>query len=111
MPSKNEPFRLFFSLPEWALEVLRTSSKVFDDLAVAQFTGYIRSNETLKAKTGFLVEEIFDRFKNKTLSLLNPDYSFWMYFAHDNAIINVLSALQVYKVIFFPYFFRFKLFI
>lgn len=51
-----------------------------------------------KAKTGFLIKEIFDRFKNKSLSLLKPDRSLWIYSAHDVTIVNVLNALNVYEV-------------
>lgn len=51
-----------------------------------------------KAKAGFLIKEIFERFRNKTRSLLEPDRSLWIYSAHDNTIINVLNALNVYEV-------------
>lgn len=62
------------------------------------FVGYIRTNETLKAKAGFLLREIFDRFKEKALSLLKPDYTLWLYSAHDNTLINTLSALGIFDV-------------
>lgn len=71
---------------------------LFDKLSVIWFTAFIRTNETLKAKGGFLVREIFQRFKNKTLGILNPDRSLWIYSAHDNTLVNTLSALNIFDV-------------
>lgn len=86
-------------LPDWALNVLPQLTNLFDKFAVVNFSSYIRTNETIKAKTGFLLREIFDRFKNKTLSLLNPpNLSLFLYSAHDNVLINTLSGLEIFDV-------------
>lgn len=50
-------------------------------------------------KSGFLLKEILDRFKNKTQLSLSPNRRLWMYFAHDNTIANMLNSLGVFKVI------------
>lgn len=73
-------------------------TELFDKFAAIWFSGYIRTNDTLKAKGGFLLREIFDRFKNKTLGILKPDHSLWIYSAHDNTLINTLSALKIFDV-------------
>lgn len=88
-----------FRLPDWALNVIPQLTDLFDKFAVIWFGGYIRTNETLKARGGFLLREIFDRFKSKTLGILNPDRSLWIYSAHDNTLVNTLSALNVFDVI------------
>lgn len=63
------------------------------------FAGMTKSTEMKKAKAGYLINEIFERFKNKTLSLLSPDRKVWVYSAHDNTIVNTLNALNLYDVI------------
>lgn len=85
-------------MPDWVLNVIPQLPDLFDKLAVFWFSGFIRTNETLKAKGGFLLREIFDRFKNKTLGILKPDRSLWIYSAHDNTLINTLSALKLFDV-------------
>lgn len=99
MAVQNKYFILIiFRLPDWALNVLPQLIDLFDKFAVIGFSGYTRTNETMKAKVGFLLREIFDRFKNKTLSLLKPDRALWIYSAHDNTLINILSALRIFDV-------------
>lgn len=50
-----------------------------------------------KAKTGFLLKEIFDRFEQKSLCLLESDALLWNYFAHESTLIDILNALDVFK--------------
>lgn len=77
---------------------LKSSNGTLEYFAARYFEAFSRTNEMKKAKTGFLVKEIFERFKNKSLSLLKPDRTLWIYSGHDNTIINVLNAFNVYKV-------------
>lgn len=65
----------------------------------AYWNSHLTTTETKKAKVGFLIREMFDRFKQKSLSQLNPDRSLWIYSGHDTTIINVLSVLNIYEVI------------
>lgn len=60
--------------------------------------GFTHTSEMKKIVAGFLIKEIFDRFKLKTLSLLNPDRLVWLYCASDTAIVDVLNALNVFDV-------------
>lgn len=84
-------------LPDWAHTILaaRNISEYFTAL---YWDSLMLTTETKKAKVGFLIKEIFDRFKAKTLHQLNPDRSLWIYSGHDNTISNILHALNVYKV-------------
>lgn len=88
------------SLPDWGHHALKSTNGALEYLAAHHFEAFSHTTEMKKAKTGFLVKEIFERFRNKTLSLLKPDLSLWIYSAHDNTITNVLNALNVYQVIF-----------
>lgn len=64
------------------------------------FYKYVTANTELKRlKSGFLLKEIFDRFKNKTQGLL-PDQLMQIYSGHDSTIGTVLNSLGVYKVLF-----------
>lgn len=51
-----------------------------------------------RLKSGFILKDIFDRFKNKTLSTLSPDRSMWLYSGHDVTIASVLNSLGVFEV-------------
>lgn len=98
-----------FRLDDWALNVIPQLADLFDKVSVIWYTGYIRTNETLKAKGGFLLREIFERIKDKTLGILNPDRSLWIYSAHDNTLINTLSVLNIFDVKLPTYTLRFEL--
>lgn len=78
--------------------MLKSSNGTLEYLTAINFVAFTHTTEMKKAKAGFLIKEIFERFKNKTRSLLEPDRSLWIYSAHDNTIINVLNALNVYEV-------------
>lgn len=94
----NMFFLVIFRLPDWALNVLPQLIDLFDKFAVIGFEGFIRTNETLKPKVGFLLREMCDRFKNKTLDILKPNHVLWIYSAHDNTLINIMSALKIFDV-------------
>lgn len=52
-----------------------------------------------RLKVGFLIREIFARFTMKKDSTLTPNRVLWMYSAHDETIINVLNALNLFEVL------------
>lgn len=89
---------LYFSLPSWAEKVLETSNDVLEYFAAIYIESLTHTIESQKARAGFLIKEIFDRFKNKTMGLLHPDRSLWLYSAHDTTIVGVLNSLKVFKV-------------
>lgn len=51
----------------------------------------------LRLRSGFLLKEIVDRFKNKTNSLL-PEQLMQLYSAHDVTIASMLNALGLFEV-------------
>lgn len=85
-----------FSLSNWAEKALLQSNGAMEYFAAVYFESFTHTAEMKKAKTGFLIKELFDHFKQKSLSQLQPDRVLWIYSAHDNTIINVLNALNVY---------------
>lgn len=70
----------------------------FEYLALFHFKIFTPTIEMKKLKSGFLLKEILDRFIAKTQAIRPPDYSLYMYFAHDNTIANMLNSLGLYSV-------------
>lgn len=86
-----------FSLPDWAKSVMKPGGD-FEYLAICYFKIFSVTREMQKLKSGFLLNEILDRFTSKAESTLSPDRSLHMYFAHDITITNMLSTLGLYEV-------------
>lgn len=84
-----------FSLPEWAEFVVKSNGilEYFSSIAMMAAT---HSTETKKIRSGFLLKEMLDRFKEKILS--SSEQLLYIYSAHDNVIINFLNSLNVYEV-------------
>lgn len=53
----------------------------FHQLFKHLFTIWTITDEMKKLRSGFLLKEILDRFSRKLERTLNPDRSFWLYFA------------------------------
>lgn len=85
-------------LPEW-------TRKVYPGGALAKLSEYwldqiTGTTELKRLRSGFLLQEIFDRFKNKTLSQLSPvNRVMWLYSGHDSTISSVLNTLGLFKVL------------
>lgn len=98
----HDPFEIVLNrglkLPDWATKILNASKETLEFFLAFYFQSATHTTEMKKTKAGFLIREIFDRFKNKTLSLLSPDRKLWIYSAHDNTITNTLNALGLYDV-------------
>lgn len=73
-------------------------NKDFAYLADFYFAIFTQTDEMKKLRAGFLLKEILDRSDNKSKSMLSPDRSLWMYFAHDNTIVDVLNSLRLFHV-------------
>lgn len=85
-------------IPEWAQKILEPGG------ALEKFSGYIMqsytgTDEMKRLKSGFLLKEILDRFRNKTLSLI-PDELIAIYSGHDSTIASLLNTLGLFWVIF-----------
>lgn len=77
---------------------LALEDESFAYLAEFYFALFTQTPEMKKLRMGFLLKEILDRSRNKTESKLSPDRSLWMYFAHDNTIVDLLHGLDLFKV-------------
>lgn len=51
------------------------------------------TDEMKRFASGFLLNEILDRFSSKLNSTLSPNRSLWLYFGHDTNIIDMLISL------------------
>lgn len=67
-------------------------------LSAFHLTSFTNSTGLQKLEAGFLIKQMLDRFKQKSLSSLEPD-RLWIYSAHDLTIVNILNALSLYDVI------------
>lgn len=84
-----------FRVPNW-------TESVFDEIEeCAIFSHKMDTNTKLLArlKVGFLIRDILERFTMKKDSTLTPNRVLWMYSAHDETIINVLNALNLFEVL------------
>lgn len=54
--------------------------------------------ELARLRSGFLIQEILDRFAQKIGSTLTPDRSLWIYSGHDTTLAGVLNTLQLFEV-------------
>lgn len=74
------------------------SNDTLDYLGAMNYQSVTYSTEMKKLRAGFLIKEMLDRFKNKTLSLLTPDRTMWLYAAHGSVVSNVLNSLSLFDV-------------
>lgn len=93
-----------FTLPDWVQKIYDSTKDTLEYFAALYFESATHTQGAKKAIAGFLIREIFDRFQNKTRSILNPDRKLWIYSGHDNTIVNTLNALGLYDVSKYYYF-------
>lgn len=93
-------FVLFFacSLPEWAEKIMTSSNSDFENLMKFGSSMYTRTADLRRLRSGFLLKEILDRSTNKTQSILSPNRSVWMYFAHVSTLNDMLNSLGLQQV-------------
>lgn len=68
------------------------------------------TKEMKMLKSGYLIKEMFERFKQKAQHKLQPNRSLWIYSGHDITISHFLNSLNLFDVIFFMAFLNHKLF-
>lgn len=51
-----------------------------------------------RLKSGNLLKEMLDRFKNKANGSLVPNRSLWVYSAHDTTVANILNTLGMFEL-------------
>ncbi|XP_031636524.1 uncharacterized protein LOC116349297 [Contarinia nasturtii] len=90
---------LGLALPDWANNVLNSSRDLLEYFSAANFQMITHTTEMKKTIAGFLIRDIFDRFRNRTLSsTVSSHIKLFIYSAHDNTIINTLNALNLYDM-------------
>lgn len=89
------------TLPEWTKPVYPDGDMKW--IATRSFATATNTKTLARLKTGFLLSEILDRFRNKTMGELLPNRSMWVYSAHDTTIANVLNTLGMFELHSPPY--------
>lgn len=82
-------------VPNWT----ESAFNEIEECAIFSHKMATNTKRLARLKSGFLIREIFDRFTMKKDSTLAPDRVLWMYSAHDETIINVLNALNLFEVL------------
>lgn len=77
---------LTFSLPRWADRVMNDGD-AFQRLFEHLFSIMTVTDDMKKFRSGFLLKEILDRFTSKSETVLTPDRSMWLYFAHGDLFV------------------------
>lgn len=86
--------------PDWVKEALK-SRDTLEYISAVSYQAATYSTELKKLRAGFLIKEMLDRFKNKTVALLKPDRSLWIYSIHSTGMVNILNGLNLFEVILF----------
>lgn len=89
------------TLPEWTKKVYPDGDMKW--VAARSFATNTNTKTLARLKTGFLLRDIFERSKNKTMSLLSPNRNMWVYSGHDTTIANILNTLGVFDLHSPPY--------
>lgn len=79
------------TLPNWSKSIYPSGLK---PIAAQSFATKTYTRELARLRVGPLLQEIFDRSINKTIS--NLSRSLHMYSAHDSTIANVLNTLKLF---------------
>ncbi|XP_031632797.1 prostatic acid phosphatase-like [Contarinia nasturtii] len=82
-------------LPIWTRYISHFTNDTMQQILDIHFQALTKTKEMQKFGAGFLLKEILDRFKNKSLSLLQPDRSVWIFSGHDFSILNMLRTLNL----------------
>ncbi|KAJ6639919.1 Prostatic acid phosphatase [Pseudolycoriella hygida] len=89
------------TLPKWTEEIF-PGGRFYDSIQEVTLNAFSVDTGTpflAKIKGGFLLKDIFDRFTNKSKSILDPNRKLWVFSGHDTTIsrvLNTLGLLQVY---------------
>lgn len=82
------------SIPQWGERAMNDTN--FVRLSLIYYVIFTHSTEMKKLRAGYLLKEILDRSTNKTMSTLSPNRTLWLYFAHDNSMVDMLNSLGLY---------------
>lgn len=84
------------ALPTWTKTVF--PSQWLDDLTVRMLTLSTVTPLATKFRVGYFLRDVLERSKSKAAGTLRPNYSAWLYSAHDINVATVLTGLGMYDV-------------
>lgn len=84
-----------FTLPEWTKQVYPEPLR---SISARSFATKTVTPMLARLKTGPLIQEMLQRFRNKEDNTLKPNRSVWVYSAHDTTIANVLNTLRLFDL-------------
>lgn len=90
-------FQIPRRLPEWARDIIKPGG-TFEALTTYWFQMSTATVEMKRLKSGFLLKEILDRFKNKSLAL-DSKQLMTMYSGHETTLAGMLNSLGLFEVI------------
>lgn len=98
LASQSPAFTLNFehSSTDWVEEALK-SNDILEHISAVSYEASTYDTEMKKQRAGFLIKEMLDRFTNKTMSLLTPDRSLWIYAVHSTGMVNILNSLGLFE--------------
>lgn len=83
------------TLPEWTKTVY---PEPLSTLSAWAFVSQTYTRTLARLKSGPLLKEILERFRNKTAGTLSPNRSLWIYSGHDTTVANLLNILRVFDL-------------
>lgn len=83
------------TLPDWTKTVF---PEPLSRLSALAFASQAYNKPLARLKSGPLVKDILERFRNKTTGTLKPDRSLWIYSAHDTTVANFLNGLKLFEL-------------
>lgn len=84
-----------FTLPEWTKQVYPEPLR---SISARSFSTKTNTPMLARLKTGPLIQEMLQRFRNKAANTLKPNRTVWVYSAHDTTVANVLNTLRLFDL-------------
>ncbi|XP_055551425.1 prostatic acid phosphatase [Wyeomyia smithii] len=84
-----------FTLPDWTKQVYPEPLR---SISTRSFATKTNTPQLARLKTGPLVKEMLQRFKDKINKRLKPNRSVWIYSAHDTTVSNLLNTLLLFDL-------------
>lgn len=85
----------YYRLPYWVAKAIEPNG-IMENIRIFHFKMAADTKELARLQSGFLVQEIFDRFNQKINNTLQPNRSLWLYSAHDLTILCMLNSLGLF---------------
>lgn len=96
-----------FRIPEWAEKAIEPGG-IMEYIAAYDFVLYSATPELARFASGFLFEEIVEKFTKKINATLHPNRVLWLYSGHDFSITNALNSFGLLTEVFKRFFVSIK---